>query len=61
MDLGEVFGSGIFVVQDDSNNIGSMNSSTSYNGNQNFKAVPWGNIAFVFSPPLDINPNWDLR
>lgn len=61
MNLGGVFSSGIFIVQDGSNNLGSMNSPTSYNGNQNFKGVPWGNIAFVFNPPLDINPNWDLR
>ena len=61
MNLGGIFSSGIFVVQDGSNNVGSMNSSTSYNGNQNFKAVPWGNIAFVFNPPLEMNTNWDIR
>jgi 3-phytase len=51
MYLGANFSQGIFVVQDGRNDV----------GNQNFKAVPWENIASAFNPSLDINPNWDLR
>ena len=51
MYLGSKFSQGIFVVQDGKNDV----------GNQNFKAVPWENIASAFNPSLDINPNWDLR
>ena len=51
MYLGANFSQGIFVVQDGKNDV----------GNQNFKAVPWENIASAFNPSLDINPNWDLR
>ena len=51
MYLGANFSQGIFVVQDGRNDV----------GNQNFKAVPWENIASAFNPSLAVNPNWDLR
>lgn len=40
--LGSGFDSGAFIAQDDSND----------GGNQNFKLVPWSEVAEAFSPPL---------
>ena len=51
MSLGGQLSNGIFVVQDDVND----------NGNQNFKVISWDNIASLFSPPLIINSEWNLR
>ena len=51
MNLGGQLSNGIFVVQDDVND----------NGNQNFKVISWDNISSLFSPPLTINSEWDLR
>ena len=51
MNLGGQLSNGIFIVQDDVNDI----------GNQNFKVISWDNIASLFGPPLIINSEWDLR
>jgi 3-phytase len=44
--LGAAFQGGLFVAQDGSND----------GGNQNFKLVPWLQVAGAFSPPLAVAP-----
>jgi 3-phytase len=44
--LGPAFPEGVLVVQDDSNP----------GANQNFKLVPWGDIARAADPPLKVDP-----
>ena len=51
MGLGGKLSDGIFIVQDDVNDV----------GNQNFKIISWGEIASIFNPPLEINSGYDLR
>ena len=51
MGLGGKLSDGIFIVQDDVNDV----------GNQNFKIISWGEIASIFNPPLKINSGYDLR
>ena len=51
MNLGKNFSNGVFIAQDDENDKGA----------QNFKVVPWENIASSFNPPLSINNKWSLR
>ena len=51
MNLGGRLSDGIFIVQDDVNDV----------GNQNFKIISWGEIASIFNPPLKINSGYDLR
>ncbi len=51
MGLGGKLSDGIFIVQDDVNDV----------GNQNFKIISWGEIASIFNPPLEINNGYDLR
>ena len=50
VNLGPAFPQGMFATQDTANE-----------GNQNFKFVPWQNIANAFSPPLIIDTTWDPR
>lgn len=45
VNLGPLFPNGVFVVQDGRNDI----------GNQNFKLVPWQDIALSVDPPLDVD------
>ena len=47
--LGPKFPYGMFVAQD----------GKRQKGNQNFKCVPWQEIAKVFNPPLSINTEYD--
>ena len=49
--LGLGLESGLFAVQDDDNP----------GGNQNYKLVPWDDIANAFAPPLDLASTWDPR
>ncbi len=49
--LGQDFPSGLFVAQDDAND----------EGNQNFKLVPWENIAEAMRPPLAVDRLPDPR
>ncbi|HWC12100.1 MAG TPA: phytase, partial [Acidimicrobiales bacterium] len=51
--LGGAFPEGMFVAQDDKN--------TSPSANQNFKLVPWGQIARGGSPALKVDTSWDPR
>ena len=51
MNLGGRLSDGIFIVQDDVNDV----------GNQNFKIISWDEIASIFNPPLKINSGYDLR
>ena len=51
MNLGGQLSNGIFIVQDDVNDI----------GNQNFKIISWSDIASLFNPPLVVNNAWDIR
>ena len=51
MSLGGQLSNGIFIVQDDVNDI----------GNQNFKIISWSDIASLFNPPLVVNNEWDIR
>ena len=51
MNLGRKLSNGIFIVQDDVNDI----------GNQNFKIISWNDIASLFNPPLAVNNEWDIR
>jgi 3-phytase len=51
MSLGKNFSQGAFIVQDDEND----------KGKQNFKVVPWENIASSFNPPLSNNNKWSIR
>ena len=51
MNLGGQLSNGIFIVQDDVNDI----------GNQNFKIISWSDIASLFNPPLVVNNEWDIR
>jgi myo-inositol-hexaphosphate 3-phosphohydrolase len=52
--LGSAFPQGVFIAQDDANDVGSQNL-------QNFKLVPWQSIANAFDPDLAIDTNWDAR
>ena len=49
--LGPAFGQGAFVAQDGHNS----------GGNQNFKLVPWENIATAITPNLIIDTGWNPR
>ena len=49
--LGSGFPTGVFVAQDGHNT----------GGNQNFKLVPWENIATAVTPNLMINTGWNPR
>lgn len=49
--LGPAFPKGLFVAQDDSNDVGS----------NNFKLVPWEAIANLGFSPLKIDTSWDPR
>ena len=49
--LGPGFPTGVFVAQDGHNT----------GGNQNFKLVPWENIATAITPNLMINTEWNPR
>jgi 3-phytase len=49
--LGRGFPNGVFIAQDDKNP----------GGGQNFKLVPWQQIAEATDPPLAIETNWDPR
>jgi 3-phytase len=49
--LGTAFPDGLFIAQDDHND----------GGNQNFKLVPWGDLARAASPALAIDTAWDPR
>ena len=49
--LGPLFPKGVFVVQDGKNETGF----------QNFKLVPWDEIARATKPPLIIDTDWDPR
>jgi len=49
--LGPAFPHGLFVAQD----------NTNPGGNQNFKIVPWGEIASSIDPPLTIDLLWNPR
>jgi len=49
--LGSAFGQGVFVAQDGHNS----------GGNQNFKLVPWENIATAITPSLMIDTGWNPR
>ena len=49
--LGNTYGFGMFVTQDDSNP----------GGNQNFKMVPWDRIAKSFTNPLSIDTSVDVN
>ena len=51
MILWEQLSNGIFIVQDDVNDI----------GNKNFKIISWIDIASLFNPPLVVNNEWDIR
>ena len=51
MFLGPAFGQGAFVAQDGHNS----------GGNQNFKLVPWENIATAITPNLIIDTGWNPR
>ena len=51
MILWEQLSNGIFIVQNDVNDI----------GNQNFKIISWSDIASLFNPPLVVNNEWDIR
>ena len=49
--LGAGFPEGVFLAQDDRNDV----------GNQNYKLVPWGAIARASSTPLTIDTGWSPR
>jgi 3-phytase len=49
--LGTGLGWGLFVAQDGKNQ----------GGRQNFKLVPWDDIALAFDPPLATSSSWDPR
>jgi parallel beta-helix repeat protein len=49
--LGPAFPEGVFVAQDDRNDV----------GNQNYKLVPWGSIARAGSPTLLVDTGYDPR
>jgi myo-inositol-hexaphosphate 3-phosphohydrolase len=49
--LGSAFPQGVFVAQDNRNDV----------GNQNFKLVPWQSIANTGAPALTIDLSWDPR
>ena len=49
--MGSAFPMGIFVAQDDDNG----------SSNQNFKLVPWEEIAQAFPVPLTIDTSWNPR
>jgi hypothetical protein len=49
--LGSAFPKGVFIAQDGHNT----------GGNQNFKLVPWENIATAVTPNLMINTGWNPR
>jgi 3-phytase len=49
--LGSAFPKGVFIAQDGHNT----------GGNQNFKLVPWENIATAITPNLMINTGWNPR
>ncbi|MBW2268711.1 MAG: phytase [Deltaproteobacteria bacterium] len=49
--LGPGMAWGVFVAQDGNNDEGS----------QNFKLVPWADIALAFDPPLEFMSTWDPR
>jgi 3-phytase len=51
MPLGAAFPQGVFIAQDDSND----------DGNQNFKLVPWQDIAGSRLLPLTVDASWDPR
>ena len=42
---------GIYIVQDDVNDV----------GNQNYKIISWGEIASIINPPIVISSGYDLR
>jgi 3-phytase len=50
--LGSSFPKGVFVAQDEKNNLGTRGNTVA---NQNFKLVPWQSIANAFSPALAID------
>ncbi|MBV9788503.1 MAG: phytase [Chloroflexi bacterium] len=52
--LGPSFPQGVFIAQDDANDVGSQNL-------QNFKLVPWQSVAKAFDPDLVIDTSWDPR
>lgn len=52
--LGPSFPQGLFIAQDDANDVGDQNL-------QNFKLVPWQSIANAFDPDLVIDTTWDPR
>ena len=51
MSLGGQLSNGIFIVQDDVNDI----------GNKNFKIISWIDIASLFNLPLVVNNEWNIR
>lgn len=51
--LGPAFPGGLFVAQDGAN--------TDPPARQNYKLVPWDEIARRFNPPLRVNPSWNPR
>lgn len=54
--LGPSFPQGVFVAQDDANDVGDP-----VENHQNFKLVPWQSIANAFDPDLAIDTGWDPR
>ncbi|HEY0604658.1 MAG TPA: phytase [Herpetosiphonaceae bacterium] len=52
--LGPSFPQGVFIAQDDANDVGDQNL-------QNFKLVPWQSVAKAFDPDLTIDTSWDPR
>ena len=57
MNLGGKFSNGIFIVQDGVN----TNSSNKSKDNTNYKAVPWSDIASIFTPKLTMNNRYNIR
>ena len=57
MNLGGKFSSGIFIVQDGVN----TNSTNKTKDNTNYKAVPWSDIASIFTPKLTVNNKYNIR
>lgn len=52
--LGPSFPQGVFIAQDDANDVSGQNY-------QNFKLVPWESIANAFDPDLAMDTSWDPR
>ena len=50
-ELGDAFPRGLFIAQDGFND----------NGNQNFKVVPWEDVAGAFEPPLALGGAIEAR